>query len=280
MTQPFPSVPPVPSRPSAPAAPQPYASAPAAPAAGGPAPQAQHPAAPAAGPAPSPRILVVEDDDVIREATAVSLTRLGFEVTAVADGAAGLQGFRSGPYDAVVTDVMLPELDGVSLTRSIREQSTVPILMISARGDDIDVIAGLEAGADDYVSKPFRSNVLAARLRALVRRATVHAPREPAPEEPRRDVRRVGDLELDLDAMEVRLAGRLLSITPTELRLLIELTASPGIVFSRESLLKEVWDYAWGGDTRVVDVHVQRLRTKIGAERIVTVRGFGYKIVG
>ncbi|MER6912797.1 response regulator transcription factor [Streptomyces sp. NPDC000594] len=227
-------------------------------------------------PAPEPRVLVVEDDDVIREATSVSLSRLGFAVTAAADGASALNSFRQEPVDAVITDVMLPELDGVSLTRAIRERSTVPILMISARGDDIDVIAGLEAGADDYVTKPFRSNVLAARLRALMRRAALGTPPDPVPV---RDIRTVGDLTVDLDAREVRVAGTLLSITPTELRLLIELTAAPGVVLSRESLLREVWDYAWGGDTRVVDVHVQRLRAKIGAERIVTVRGFGYKIV-
>ncbi|MFC5722407.1 response regulator [Streptomyces gamaensis] len=239
-------------------------------------------------PAPDtdPRVLVVEDDDVIREATAVSLNRLGFDVTAVADGASALARFKAEPPDAVVTDVMLPELDGVSLTRSIREHSTVPVLMISARGDDIDVIAGLEAGADDYVTKPFRSNVLAARLRALMRRAALHPPQDaaPAPEPaaaaPPRDVRRVGDLELDAGSMDVRVNGQLTPITPTELRLLLELTSVPGTVLSRETLLREVWDYAWGGDTRVVDVHIQRLRAKIGPERIVTVRGFGYKIVG
>ncbi|WP_327350734.1 response regulator transcription factor [Streptomyces sp. NBC_01304] len=239
------------------------------------------PGAPA-GSGPRPRILVVEDDDVIREATTVSLTRLGFDVTACADGASALHAFRSEQPEAVVTDVMLPELDGVSLTRSIRANSTVPVLMISARGDDIDVIAGLEAGADDYVTKPFRANVLAARLRALMRRTTLHPapPAEPEPAPVARNVRTVGELELNTDTMEVRVAGALLAVTPTELRLLIELTSSPGVVFSREKLLQEVWDYAWGGDTRVVDVHVQRLRAKIGAERLVTVRGFGYKIVG
>ncbi|MGW0735561.1 response regulator [Streptomyces sp. NPDC002851] len=237
----------------------------------------------------NPRILVVEDDDVIREATTVSLTRLGFDVTAEADGASALQRFREDPPDAVVTDVMLPELDGVSLTRSIREASTVPVLMISARGDDIDVIAGLEAGADDYVTKPFRANVLAARLRALMRRASRDAVQDsprpepqapPEPERPPHTVRKVGDLELNTDTLEVCVKGELLPMTPTELRLLLELTASPGVVVSRETLLREVWDYAWGGDTRVVDVHVQRMRAKIGAERIVTVRGFGYKLVG
>ncbi|EST25248.1 response regulator transcription factor [Streptomyces roseochromogenus] len=243
------------------------------------------PPAPSPAQESAPRVLVVEDDDVIREATTVSLNRLGFDVASVADGASALACFKAEAPDAVVTDVMLPELDGVSLTRSIREQSTVPVLMISARGDDIDVIAGLEAGADDYVTKPFRANVLAARLRALMRRASLTAPAGTAPEPkpasaPPRDIRRVGDLELDADSMEVRIAGELLPITPTELRLLLELTSAPGRVLSRETLLKEVWDYAWGGDTRVVDVHVQRLRAKIGHERIVTVRGFGYKIVG
>lgn len=243
---------------------------------------------------PGPRILLVEDDPVIREATLESLGRLGFLGTGAADGVSGLAAFRDGAPDVVVTDVVLPELDGVSLARLIREQSTVPILMISARGDDIDVIAGLEAGADDYLTKPFKVNVLAARLRALMRRAALRPPSSPpsspgpgfalgpvpTPGRSEPGLRRVGDLEVCLNTMEVRVSGATLAVTPTEFRLLAELTSSPGVVFTRESLLKNVWDYAWGGDTRVVDVHIQRLRGKVGSGRIVTARGFGYKIVG
>jgi DNA-binding response OmpR family regulator len=226
------------------------------------------------------RVLLVEDDEVIREATQLVLARYGFEVATAADGLAALELFRDDPPSVVITDVMLPGLDGVSLCRRVREDSAVPVLMISARTDPVDVVSGLEAGADDYITKPYDGAVLVARIRAIMRRADMGEVPESAaaktqPAEPR--IRAVGDLEIDLDGMEVRLAGRHVTLTPTELRLLLEFTAAPGIVLSREMLLERVWDYAWGGDSRVVDVHVQRLRGKIGASRIETVRGFGYK---
>jgi DNA-binding response OmpR family regulator len=229
---------------------------------------------------PGARVLLVEDDEVIREATQLVLARYGFEVATAADGLAGLDLFRADPPSVLVIDVMLPGLDGVSLCRRVREDSAVPVLMISARTDPVDIVSGLEAGADDYITKPYDSAVLVARIRAIMRRADMGDAPESAeakaqPATPR--IRVVGDLEIDLDGMEVRLAGRQVTVTPTELRLLLEFTAAPGVVLSRETLLERVWDYAWGGDSRVVDVHVQRLRGKIGASRIETVRGFGYK---
>lgn len=244
------------------------------------------------------RVLFAEDDDVIREVTALALQRYGFQVGTVADGLTALEVFRTDPPDVVITDVMLPGLDGVGLTRRIRERSTVPIIMVTARADPIDMVSGLEAGADDYITKPFESAVLVARIRAVLRRvgppsgtpADAPAPADASPPpagtdgrpgqqpQPASAVRVVGDLEVDTDALHVRVDGSPVQLTPTEMRLLLEFSASPGIVLDRDTLLERVWDYQWGGDTRVVDVHVQRLRGKIGADRIETVRGFGYKL--
>ncbi|MEV6673000.1 two-component system response regulator CseB [Streptomyces sp. NPDC051162] len=228
-------------------------------------------------------VLFVEDDDVIREATQLALERDGFEVTAVPDGLLGLERFRARRPDIALLDVMVPGLDGVSLCRRIRDESTVPVIMLSARADSIDVVLGLEAGADDYVTKPFDGAVLVARIRAVLRRfghagGAGSAADEPEPLEG--GVLRFGDLEVDTEGMEVHKAGEPVALTPTEMRLLLEFSAAPGTVLSRDRLLERVWDYGWGGDTRVVDVHVQRLRGKIGQDRIETVRGFGYKLRG
>ncbi|MEV5594155.1 two-component system response regulator CseB [Streptomyces sp. NPDC052496] len=231
-------------------------------------------------------VLFVEDDDVIREATQLALERDGFVVTAMPDGLAGLEAFRADRPDIALLDVMVPGLDGVSLCRRIRDESTVPVIMLSARADSIDVVLGLEAGADDYVTKPFDGAVLVARIRAVLRRfghasgpdgGSAAATEAAASAEA---VLRFGDLEVDTEGMEVRKGGQPVALTPTEMRLLLEFSNSPGTVLSRDRLLERVWDYGWGGDTRVVDVHVQRLRGKIGQDRIETVRGFGYKLRG
>ncbi|WP_030417144.1 two-component system response regulator CseB [Streptomyces sp. NRRL S-1448] len=231
-------------------------------------------------------VLFVEDDDVIREATQLALERDGFVVTAMPDGLAGLEAFRANRPDIALLDVMVPGLDGVSLCRRIRDESTVPVIMLSARADSIDVVLGLEAGADDYVTKPFDGAVLVARIRAVLRRFG-HAsgpdgakPATAADAGPDEAVLRFGDLEVDTEGMEVRKGGENVALTPTEMRLLLEFSNAPGTVLSRDRLLERVWDYGWGGDTRVVDVHVQRLRGKIGQDRIETVRGFGYKLRG
>ncbi|MFF8603241.1 two-component system response regulator CseB [Streptomyces sp. NPDC015232] len=228
-------------------------------------------------------VLFVEDDDVIREATQLALERDGFTVTAMPDGLSGLEAFRADRPDIALLDVMLPGMDGVSLCRRIRDESTVPVIMLSARADSIDVVLGLEAGADDYVTKPFDGSVLMARIRAVLRRFG-HAGGSGAGDSGAAGaacgVLVFGDLEVDTEGMEVRRAGAPVALTPTEMRLLLEFSSAPGTVLSRDKLLERVWDYGWGGDTRVVDVHVQRLRTKIGQDRIETVRGFGYKLKG
>ena len=220
------------------------------------------------------RVLLVEDDSSIRETTALGLEAAGFRVTGAADGREGLAEFRSRPYDLVVLDVMLPVLDGLEVCRQIRRESQVPILMLSARNDTVDVVVGLEVGADDYVTKPFELAELVARVRAAIRRAASSNESQALA---------VGDLELDPAAHRVRKGGSEVPLTATEFRLLLELARRPGQVFTRELLLQRVWGYDYLGDSRLVDVAVQRLRSKIEDDpsrpRLIgTVRGVGYRL--
>jgi two-component system, OmpR family, response regulator MtrA len=219
------------------------------------------------------RVLLIEDDASIREVAALGLGQAGFRVTSAPDGREGLLRFRRGGVDLVLLDVMLPQLDGYEVLREIRRESTVPIVMLSARSETVDVVVGLELGADDYVTKPFELVELVARVRAALRRATT---------EPAEAVLAAGGLEIDPSAFRVRKNGEELELTATEFRLLHELARRPGQVFTRELLLERVWNYEYLGDSRLVDVAVQRLRAKVEDDPkepklIRTVRGVGYR---
>jgi DNA-binding response OmpR family regulator len=221
------------------------------------------------------RILAVEDDERIRTAVKLALEDEGWSVAEAADGEEALAKFQQEPADVVLIDIMLPGVDGFEVCRSIRRTSDVPIVMVTARADTHDVVAGLEAGADDYLTKPFAPKELSARIRALLRRARTSEVSSPH--------LRFGDLEIVPEEGVVRRNGRDVHLTKTEFRVLVELAQSPGRVFSREVLLERIWEHGYFGDGRLVDVHVRRLRTKIEADpanprHVVTVRGLGYKL--
>jgi two-component system, OmpR family, response regulator MtrA len=220
------------------------------------------------------RILLVEDDPSIREVTALGLSRAGFRVTATADGRDGLQRARRDAFELVLLDVMLPTLDGFEVCREIRKVSTIPIIMLTARGEPTDVVVGLELGADDYVTKPFELSELVARIRAVLRRTRSER------EDP---VIEVGGLRIDPSGFSARREGKELSLTATEFRLLLELARHAGQVLTREQLLRRVWNYDYLGDSRLVDVAVQRLRAKLHDDAasppvVTTVRGVGYRL--
>jgi DNA-binding response OmpR family regulator len=217
-------------------------------------------------------VLLVEDDAGARQGLELALRGLGHGVRPAESGEAALAAIRDSAADVVVLDVMLPGIDGFEVCRRLRRGSDVPVIMLTARGDDLDIVGGLEAGADDYVVKPVQPRVLDARIRAVLRRMV----RADSPAETH------GELVIDRNALIVRRAGTGVSLTPTELRLLLVLSGSPRQVFSRDQLLGLVWEHDYLGDSRLVDACVQRLRAKVEADSsepryIQTVRGFGYR---
>ena len=223
----------------------------------------------------SRRILTVEDDERIRTAVRLALEEEGWEVEEAASGEEALEAFSRIPADVVLIDIMLPGMDGFEVCRAIRKISDVPIVMVTARADTHDVVAGLEAGADDYLTKPHAPKELSARIRALLRRvrSTDAGSRQMV----------FGELEIIPDEGVVRVSAEDVHLTKTEFRLLVELASNAGRVFSREVLLDRVWGYGYFGDGRLVDVHIRRLRTKIEPDAanpryVVTVRGLGYKL--
>ncbi|AKL68539.1 MULTISPECIES: response regulator transcription factor [Streptomyces] len=222
-----------------------------------------------------PRVLLIEDDPSIREGVGLGLRRRGHEVSAAETGEDGLALMASFRPELVLLDLMLPGINGVQVCRRIRESSQVPIIMLTARGDDFDIVVGLEAGADDYIVKPARTEVIEARVKAVLRRLSTPAGSRP-------EVEFHGELAIDRAGLTVAKRGERVPLAPSEIKLLLHLSASPEHVFSRQQLLEYVWDHSYHADARLVDACVRRLRTKIenpaGSPRYIqTVRGFGYR---
>ncbi len=218
------------------------------------------------------RVLVVDDDPALAEMLTIVLRNEGFEVDSCGNGNEALAAYRDRKPDVVLLDVMLPGRDGIQVCRQIRNESDTPVVMLTARTDTIDVVRGLEAGADDYVVKPFKPRELIARVKAQMRRATGGSP----------EMIRIGDLEIDYSGHRVTRDGASISLTPLEFELLTCLARKPWQVFTREMLLRDVWGYQQVADTRLVNVHVQRLRGKIELDPdnpkiVLTVRGVGYR---
>ena len=222
--------------------------------------------------AQAPSILVVEDESSIASFVALYLKNAGYRIQAAGTGREALERVASEKPDLIVLDLMLPDIDGLEVCRRVRQSSDVPILMLTARDEDVDKIIGLEVGADDYLTKPFNPRELVARVKSILRRSV--------PE--RREVQtkqiKHGDLEIDVGRREVLVAGKEVQLAPKEFDLLWELLDHRGLVLTRDQLLERVWGYTFAGDTRTVDVHVRQLRKKLGdASPIVTVWGIGYK---
>jgi DNA-binding response OmpR family regulator len=221
-------------------------------------------------------VLLVEDEPRVRRSLRLALEDEGYQVLEAGTGAEGIAELKETDVDVVLLDVMLPDGDGFSVCRELRRTDDVPVIMVTARTDSHDVVAGLEAGADDYVTKPLVAKELSARIRALLRRA------DPASSPGRRLT--YGDLTISMDDGVVELAGHPIALTRTEFRLLAELAMARGALRSREQLLERVWGYGYFGDSRLVDVHIRRLRTKVehdpaNPRHVVTARGLGYRLV-
>jgi two-component system, OmpR family, response regulator RegX3 len=225
----------------------------------------------------SDRILVVDDEPAIVDAVTYALRASGFEVETFGDGESALEAARSDGYDVLVLDVRLPGLSGIEICRRLRSESDVPILILTARDAEVDRVLGLEAGADDYVTKPFSVAELVSRVRAILRRRELDRAAGGG-------IRRVGSLELDVNRHEVRIDGRTIRLTPSEFRLLALLAQEPERVYTRREIMQHLWDSTYVGDQRACDIHVSNLRRKIEEtpgrpQRLVTVRGVGYKLL-
>lgn len=227
------------------------------------------------------RILVVDDEAAFRDGLTQALTKQGFEVQTAADGEEALRMFADEPPDIVLLDVMLPRLSGIDVCRRIRSSSDTPVIMVSARSEEIDAVVGLEVGADDYIAKPYRLRELVARIRTVLRRSilTRAAKAEGAP----RDLV-VGDLALDTNRHELRVRGEPVDLPLKEFQVLTELMRHAGYVVTRGELIDRVWGHDYVGDTKTLDVHIKRLRSKLevdpaAPELIVTIRGLGYKMI-
>ncbi|MGI8418966.1 MAG: MtrAB system response regulator MtrA [Nakamurella sp.] len=219
-----------------------------------------------------PRVLVVDDDPALAEMLTIVLRGEGFDTAVVRDGSRAVDAFRDMHPDLILLDLMLPGVSGLDVCKEIRVESGVPIIMLTAKTDTVDVVLGLESGADDYVMKPFKPKELTARIRARLRRSDTGGA----------ELLKVADVEIDVPGHQVTRNGEPISLTPLEFDLLVALARKPRQVFTREVLLEQVWGYRHAADTRLVNVHVQRLRSKIEKdpehpEVVVTVRGVGYK---
>ena len=225
----------------------------------------------------SARILVVDDEPAIMDAVAYALRSEGFSVETVSDGEAALEEVRTEPYDLMLLDLMLPRLSGVEVCRRVRAESDIPIIMLTAKDAEVEHVVGLEAGADDYVTKPFSMAELMSRVRALLRRRDLDRGSSYS-------VRRVGELELDLNRHRVLVGAEPVQLTPSEFKVLALLAGEPERVFSRREIMQHLWESSYVGDQRACDIHVSNLRRKVERnagrpERILTVRGTGYKLV-
>jgi two-component system response regulator RegX3 len=222
------------------------------------------------------KVLIVEDEPAVRDALDYSLRGEGFEVDAAPDGEAGLRAAQAGDYDVVILDLMLPKMSGTEVCRRLRSESAVPIIMLTAKGAELDRVLGLEIGADDYVTKPFSMAELIGRIRAILRRRQLDRSGATS-------MLRVGDLELDPIRHEVRIGGEPKRLTPSEFKLLLLLAQDPERVFSRREIMQHLWDSSYVGDQRACDIHISNLRQKIEEDpgnpaRVETVRGVGYKL--
>ena len=227
----------------------------------------------------SAKILIVEDDSNLLATLKYNLDKENFDVVTAADGAKALEVARREKPDLIILDLMLPELSGYEVCRILRKDTTVPILMLTARTEEVDKIVGLEIGADDYMTKPFSMRELLARVRAMLRRSEMTKNHTDDHQQPLK----IGDLEIDIPRHQAFLRDLKLDLSPKEFELIAFLAKNKGLVFNREQLLEKVWGYDYAGDTRTVDVHIRWLRRKIESnpakpERIVTIRGTGYKL--